>query len=152
MIDAFESYKANAEGKGLRLHPIAPDNPDSKSQLLGPNESLEFLGIKMKRDKSENSFWIPKSSRTSIIEQARSSCRLAENDRQARKNWLASSSSKARGLVRDYHSAYGMCEDWQAFSLELRQYQVSMFRKIVDELNRLKKSKDTEALRAVFGA
>ena len=147
VIDQFDTYKLAVEHRGLQIHPLG----STKTQLIGRHEAFEFLGIHIKRAASGNSFAIPSSSKEKIVKSAMRACVIDEHDKKARVNWVASATAKARGLVRDYKSAYGICADWDSFEATLRQRQVTMCRSIVNELMRVKKTGDTELLRTVFG-
>ena len=147
VIDQFDTYKLAVEHRGLQIHPLG----STKTQLIGRHEAFEFLGIHIKRAASGNSFAIPSSSKEKIVKSAMRACVIDEHDKKARVNWVASATAKARGLVRYYKSAYGICADWDSFEATLRQRQVTMCRSIVNELMRVKKTGDTELLRTVFG-
>jgi len=56
--------------------------------------------------------------------------------------------------VRDYKTAYGICENWDAFSKELKNLQILMCRNIAKEVSKLSKrgnKKNTEKLLRAFG-
>lgn len=145
--EKFNSYRILAEGRGLTIHPFGSE----KTVLFGPSENFEFLGLQIFRSAEGNTFRIPSKSKTKIIEKTIASCKVDENDKKANKNWVASITQRARGLVKDYKSAYGICTDWPEFEKVLIGRQIRMCEDIISEMTRIKKLKDKELLRRIFG-
>jgi retron-type reverse transcriptase len=147
VTDAFTRYKELAETRGLKIHPLG----STKTQLVGPNESFEFLGIKLDRTGSTVTFKIPQASKVDILESALAQARIDPSSKKKQKGWLISAVTKTSQLTRSFEGAYGICSDWPQFKNELRVTQLAMSRRIADQLGELRRSKDDETLRRVFG-
>jgi RNA-directed DNA polymerase len=147
VTQAFESYKQQAEARGLTVHPLG----GAKTQFIGPRESFEFLGIRLDRSAPSIEFKIPPASKTEIRERALAHARIDLSDKKKQKGWLLSAVTKAGQLARSYEGAYGLCTDWPQFQSELRTTQLAMSRRIAEELCTLRRNKDDETLQRVFG-
>ncbi len=146
-VDAFQKYKDMAEARGLNIHPLG----SAKTQLIGPRESFEFLGLKIDRSMPRISFKIPSASKKEIVTQAMAQSRIDPSETRRQKGWLISAATKAGQLTRNYESAYGLCDDWPDFRQQLSMTQLRMTRRIADELTRLRRAGDDETLQRVFG-
>lgn len=147
VMDAFAQYRERAELRGLKIHPLG----STKTQFIGPNESFEFLGIKLERTGTAVAFKIPQSSKTEIVDRALAQARIDPSDKKKQKGWLISAVTKTGQLTRSFEGAYGICLDWPDFQKELRSTQLAMSRRIADELVTLRRQKDDETLQRVFG-
>ena len=145
----FEKYKKIVETMGLNIHPLSTE-ADAKTKLFGPKDQFEFLGIVLERLESGNKFKIPKASKNKIKTRAQNSCKFPYDNINKQKRWLLSSSLRVSNLVRDYRTAYHLCDDWSAFEKELGELQVSLCRSIATEVSMLKKGPKKFLLRA-FG-
>ncbi len=143
----FNQYKAEAEKRGLTIHPISTDG---KTQLIKPRDSFEFLGLKIVRSQSGTIYRIPSSSKKKIEERLLGQSKFPFDNKRKQKGWLLSAVSRTSGLIRDYHTAYGMCEDWNEFEGDLKRIRTSMCNRICKEIHLAKKDSQETLLRA-FG-
>ena len=125
----FFKYVRNVENLGLKVHPLG-SGPKAKTQLYKPQTKIEFLGIDIVRKTTGNFFAIPSAAKAKIKERALQTSKFPEYDKKLQKRWILMASQKANGLIRDYRTAYGICENWDSFSLELKETQIAMCRNI----------------------
>lgn len=149
VLKHFERYKNLVEKIGLSIHPLSSE-ADAKTKLFGPKDKFEFLGIVLERSESGNRFLIPRSSKNRIRTRAYENCKFPYDNIKKQKRWLLSSSVRVSNLVRDYRTAYHLCDDWPVFEKELRELQVSLCRSIAKEVSNLRKGDKKYLLRA-FG-
>lgn len=149
VLKHFEKYKSLVEKMGLNIHPLSSET-NAKTKLFGPKDQFEFLGIVLERSESGNRFKIPKSSKNRIKTRANNNCKFPYDNAKKQKRWLLSSSLRVSNLVRDYRTAYHLCDDWLAFEMELKQLQLSLCRRIAREVSNLNNGPNKFLLRA-FG-
>lgn len=147
----FLHYKERAEKRGLKIHPLE-FGTNGKTVLLGPTESIEFLGLTIRRSHAGNTFRVPNESKKRIRQAAEDALQISPTDKSKQKGWVYANIQRATNLIRNYRSAYSICEDWDAFERELKQLQLHMCREIVRKLHRVHRSGDTELLLRLFGA
>lgn len=144
----FNQFKKLVEKRGLRIHPLNAAN--EKTVYVRPNEKFEFLGVQINRTKQGTKFLIPSKSILKIENRIKEIC-ICPSDKKKQKNWLFSVMGRPSGIIRDYQTAYGFCENWPSLETLLRAQQKSMCRKISKELHRLSKTPNSEDLMRVFG-
>ena len=149
----FSKYVKNVEKLGLKVHPLG-SGPKAKTKLYKPQTKIEFLGIDIVRQTTGNIFEIPSAAKAKIKERALQTSKFPEHEKKLQKRWILMASQKAYGLIKDYRTAYGICENWDSFSLELKETQIAMCRNISKDAAKLAakgKKRNTERLLRAFG-
>lgn len=153
LLKQFGSYKAAVEKLGLTVHPLDVGE-HAKTKLYQPEVKISFLGIDILRHAKGNTFQIPSSAKSKIIERALQASKFPDAEKKLQKRWLLTATVKASGLIKDYRTAYKICENWDSFSKELKQTQISMCRNISKDVSKLSKKgnkENTEKLLRAFG-